>query len=264
MMKKYQAWAYERREWYNTVIPSCIIILIILNLTHAVAFIALIHIVLSVSNWNYKNHLEQTKQKETIEKKDEAKILKNKNKQACDDMLTDILTNISGHLKFSMDERICIYILLREKDKHFHPVTRYSKNGLYRLPGRLKYPFLKKGNEPIGVLGHVWIGKGQDDFYEDRQFPEVKGKDEKDYVNYVHKKYGISKTDIQGFRMKPKEMMAHIIREEKGGKGLGVIVFESKRAKFLSGERIKNAYNTEGRSVAIASLLVLYKMNYVD
>ena len=199
-------------------------------------FIIVFHLLIEVVEFVFgKSIIEDYKK--TIEKKDdEIRQIKKRYKDMLFDersqALEECIQEISKKLKFSMQERICIYTH-NEIDNSFDCRSRFSIHSeLNKSYARKKY----SGND--GVIGHVWHRGSHQGSLRDKNFPDFKI-DEIGYKKYLLGTYNISTEISNNLRMKSVDLYAEIIRDTKQ-QPVAVIIFESERKNFINEEKIKS------------------------
>jgi len=164
--------------------------------------------------------------------------------------LEDHLREISEHLEFTMQERICVYMYVQENNEEFFKsVGRYSHHNDYNQPSRRE----KKYSSEYGIIADVWKNGQNNGFRQDNQIPSYTKKPNKKHYDYLEKEYNIPKDISKHFRMNPVDIIAEVIRDNKG-KSIGVIIFESQRAQFLDMNKIQTFYTPIKKGGIVNSL----------
>ncbi|MBC6444393.1 MAG: hypothetical protein GDA50_03040 [Alphaproteobacteria bacterium GM202ARS2] len=188
------------------VVPTAAVSPLLVDYISTLTTIIVILVILGLLEWNKKKFEEKELKKQ--------KTLADRNRYFCREMVESLLEKASKRLRWEEQERISVYLLLRDDDNHFELVARYSEHPIHSLPSsREKYDFrhAKKGTL-IGVLGKVW---GETGYYADNQFPDFSKNGGKDWKNYVRSTYKLTQKTIDSFRMHPREIFAHIIRSKQ-------------------------------------------------
>lgn len=167
--------------------------------------------------------------------------------------LKDHLREIAESLKFSMEERICVYRFI-EAEKQFECTGRYSLHHQYsQLSDRKRYP------TDVGIIAHVWNNGRLNGFKRDNQIPDINHK-KAEYFLYLKREYGIDRNIAKKFRMNPVDIIAEVIRDTKK-EPIAIIIFESQRKNFLDEDKLKESYNDFKKEVIINSLDKLKDQN---
>lgn len=168
----------------------------------------------------------------------------NERVEALKDHLREISESVS--LSFGMQERICVYSFIEEKN-HFECVARHSAHHEYNQYSiRNEYPI------DMGIIAHVWRDGKLNGFKRDQSIPDP-SLSKKKYFKYLKDEYKIPPSVSRYFRMNPVDIMAEVICDTKN-KAIAVVVFESQRKNFLDEQKIRLVYNDNKRGFIVSSL----------